>query len=73
MRFTRRLARIINPRREFFDIEPEQAIALELMALEDMTPALQEANQVDVEARAGADKLKRSRRPPLNFGDGYSS
>ena len=59
----------INPRREFFDIEPEQAIALlELMALEDMTPALrEEANQVDVEAKAGADKLKRSRRPSLNY------
>lgn len=59
----------INPRREFFDIEPEQAIALlELMALEDMTPALQEeANQVDVEAKAGAEKLKRSRRPPINY------
>ena len=59
----------INPRREFFDIHPEQAIALlELMASEDMTPTLQqEANQVDVEAKAGAEKLKRSRRPPLNY------
>ena len=59
----------INSRREFFDIEPEQAIALlELMALEDMTPAMQEeANQVDVEAKSGAEKLKRSRRPPINY------
>ena len=59
----------INPRREFFDIQPDQAIALlELMATEDMTPELQvEAEQVDVEAKAGAEKLKRSRRPPLNY------
>ncbi len=54
----------INPRREFFDIEPEQAIALlELMAVENLTPELRaEAEQVDVEAKAAADKLKRSRR-----------
>ena len=48
----------INPRREFFDIEPEQAIALlELMAVENLTPELRtEAEQVDVEATAAADK-----------------
>ncbi len=61
----------INPRREFFDIEPEQAIALlELMAVENLTPELRaEAEQVDVEAKAAADKLKRSRRSPLNYLD----
>ncbi len=38
----------INPKREFFRIEPEQAKAiLELSALEDVTPSVQEA--VDVE------------------------
>ena len=59
----------VNPRREFFDIAPEQAIALlELMAVEDVTPALQEeADKVDVEAKASAEKLKRSRRPPINY------
>jgi len=59
----------INLRREFFDIQPDQAIALlELMATEDMTPEIKkEAEQVDVEAKAGAEKLKRSRRPPLNY------
>jgi len=59
----------VNPRREFFSIEPEQAIGLlDLMKLEDMTPAMQaEAEQVDVEARASAEKIKRSRRPSLNF------
>ena len=61
----------VNPRREFFDIEPEQAIALlELMAIENLTPEFRaEAEQVDVEAKAAADKLKRSRRPPLNYLD----
>ena len=59
----------VNPRREFFGIEPEQAIGLlDLMKLEDMTPAMQqEAGRVDVEAKASAEKIKRSRRPSLNF------
>jgi len=59
----------VNPRREFFAIEPEQAIALlELMAREDVTPAIQEeASKVDVEAKASADRFKRSRRPSLNY------
>ena len=58
----------LNPRREFFQIEPEQAIALlELMADEDVTPALQrEADAVDVEAKDASNKLK-ARRPNLNF------
>lgn len=59
----------VNPRREFFEIEPEQAIGLlDLMKLEDMTPAIQaEAEQVDVQAKASAEKLKRSRRQSLNY------
>lgn len=59
----------VNPRREFFSIEPEQAIGLlDLMKLEDMTPAMQaEAEKVDIEAKASAEKLKRSRRPSLNY------
>ena len=58
----------LNPKREFFQIEPEQAIALlELMISEDVTPTLQaEANKVDAEAKAGADKLK-AQRPVQNF------
>lgn len=61
----------INPKREFFDIAPEQAIALlELMAAEDVTPAMQaEADQVDAEAKPSAERLKRSRRPALNYLD----
>ena len=59
----------VNPRREFFSIEPEQAIGLlDLMKLEDMTPAMQaEADNVDIEAKASSEKLKRSRRPSLNY------
>lgn len=58
----------LNPKREFFQIEPEQAIALlELMTSEDVTPTLQEeASNVDAEARAGSEKLK-ARRPVQNF------
>lgn len=59
----------VNPRREFFSIDPEQAIGLlDLMKLEDVTPAMQaEAEKVDIEAKASAEKLKRSRRPSLNY------
>lgn len=58
----------INPKREFFQIEPEQAIALlELMITEDVTPTLQkEADSVDLEARDASKKLK-ARRPVQNF------
>ena len=44
----------INPKREFFEIEPEQAIALlELMVVEDVTPQLQqEADSVDSESKS---------------------
>ena len=48
----------VNPRREFFSIDPEQAIGL----LDLMSP-----EKVDVEAKASAEKLKRSRRPSLNY------
>ena len=58
----------LNPKREFFQIEPEQAISLlELMITEDVTPTLQaEAEKVDAAAKAGSDRLK-ARRPNQNF------
>ena len=58
----------VNPKREFFTIEAEQAIALlELMALENVTPNLQEeADSIDTGAKDAAKKLK-SRLPNLNF------
>ena len=61
----------INPRREFFEIEPEQAIGLlELLAVSDVTPQVQEeAASVDKGANAAAEKFKRARRPSLNYLD----
>lgn len=58
----------INPSREFFQIEPEQAIALlELMVTEDVTPQLQaEADSVDIGAEDGVKRLK-ARRPVQNY------
>ena len=60
----------INPRREFFEIESFQAKALLcLVALENVTPDIQEeAGRIDVESRSGAKKLK-SRGPNLNFSE----
>ena len=60
----------LNPKREFFEIEPEQAIALlELMASEDVTPALQqEADSVDTEAKDASRRLK-AKRPNFNFAE----
>jgi hypothetical protein len=58
----------INTKREFFQIEPEQAITLlELMTDEDVTPQLQkEAESVDIESKDASKKLK-ARRPVQNF------
>ena len=58
----------INPKREFFHIEAEQAIAmLELMTTKDVTPAMQkEADEVDIESKEASRKLK-ARRPSYNF------
>jgi hypothetical protein len=58
----------INLKREFFQIEPDQAIALlRLMTLEDVTPYIrEEADKVDVESKEASIKLS-SRRPNLNF------
>jgi hypothetical protein len=59
----------VNPKREFFSIEPEQAIALlRLMEIEDVTPQVQrEADSVDVDAKPSAERLKRARRPVMNY------
>ena len=59
----------VNPKREFFNINPEQAIAvLSLMAIEDVTPSVQEkAKTIDIEATASAEKFKKRRRPTINY------
>ena len=48
----------VNPKREFFQIEPEQAITLlQLMITEDVTPTLQrEADSVDPETKSSSDR-----------------
>lgn len=58
----------INSRREFFKIEPEQAIALlEIMVVENVTPEIQkEADRIDA-GSIGAAKQLKSRRPVQNF------
>ena len=59
----------VNPKREFFNINPEQAIAvLSLMAIEDVTPSVQEkAKTIDIETTASAEKFKKKRRPTINY------
>ena len=61
----------INQRREFFKIEPDQAIQLlRLVTLEDVTPSVQAAAEnVDQEARASAEIFKSSRRKSMRFSD----
>lgn len=58
----------INPNREFFRIEPDQAIAiLKLLNIEDETPEVaSEPSGIDPASRAAAEQQRR-RRPPLNF------
>ncbi len=58
----------INPRREFFAIEPEQAIAiLRLLNVEDVTDEVKsETDGISSQDREAATRL-RSRRPSLNF------
>jgi len=59
----------LNPKREFFEIEPSQAIAIiKLMEIEDVTPMVRlEREQVDsVDIEAG-EEYSRKKRPRFNF------
>jgi T5orf172 domain len=58
----------INPKREFFRIEPEQAIAiLRLLHTEDKTAEIAAQNaEIDAESVQAAESL-RARRPNFNF------
>ena len=60
----------VNSRREFFNIDPEQAMGLlGLLALEDVTPQVQEiASRVDPESRVSSERFKR-RKPSMKFSD----
>lgn len=58
----------INPRREFFQMDPEQAIAiLRLLHVEEATTEVEsQPSPVDEESKTAGERLK-SRRPNLNF------
>ncbi len=59
----------LNPKREFFQIHPDQATALlRLLASEDATPQVsrEAEREVDPASREARDEARR-RRPPLNF------
>ena len=61
----------VNPRREFFEIDPDQAIAiLRLFAKKDVTPAITaEINKSVSTAEKEASENYKKRRPPLNFAE----
>jgi hypothetical protein len=61
----------VNPRREFFEIDPDQAIAiLRLFAKKDVTPAITaEINKSVSTAEKEATENYKKRRPPLNFAE----
>jgi hypothetical protein len=59
----------VNPRREFFKIEKDQAIAiLKLLALDDVSPSIREQQDSDTEVtKIERDSSKKLRRPPMNY------
>lgn len=58
----------VNPRREFFEIEVEQArAALELAEGKDVTPEVNRDNESIPEVELSSSERLRSRRPNLNF------
>lgn len=62
----------VNPKREFFSIEPERVIAiLSLLAVSDATPQVERelSSALDSDDRQSRETLKRSKRPRMNFSD----
>jgi len=60
----------INPRREFFEIEPEQAIAVlrVINNVEDVTDLFKnDDGDIKQQEKNAADRLRIKRRPNLNF------
>ena len=60
----------VNPKREFFKIEPERVIAvLKLLAVEDVTPSVEKeiSGSLDDSDKESLADLKKSRRPKMNF------
>lgn len=62
----------VNPKREFFSIEPERVIAiLQLLAVTDVTPQVERelSAGLDSDDRESRETLKRSKRPRMNFAE----
>lgn len=61
----------VNPKREFFEIEANQAIAIiKLMEVEDVTPKVaREREEVDEVDRDAGEAYARKKRPRFNFGE----
>lgn len=62
----------LNPNREFFEIDPEQAIAiLKLLRFDDITLQFEQQMEAELEAidKQSAQTYKRRQRPPMNFHD----
>ena len=60
----------VNPRREFFKIDPEQAVViLRIIGSEDVTPAVNETNNTISEIERATSEGLRKRRPNLNFSE----
>lgn len=61
----------INPKREFFEIDAGQAIAIiKLMEVEDVTPKVaSEKEEVDVVDREAGEAYAKKKRPRFNFGE----
>lgn len=60
----------LNPNREFFEIDPEQAIAiLKLLRIDDITTQFEQQMEAEVEAtdKQSAQNFKRRQRPRMNF------
>lgn len=60
----------LNPNREFFEIDPEQAIAiLKLLRVDDITTQFEQQMEAEVEAtdKQSAQNFKRRQRPRMNF------
>jgi uncharacterized protein YfbU (UPF0304 family) len=61
----------VNPRREFFEIEAAQAIAIiKLMEIEDVTPKVaREKEEVDEVDREAGEEYARKKRPRFSFSE----
>jgi hypothetical protein len=59
----------VNPRREFFSVDPEQPVAmLQVFPGNDVTPSVNDSLETDLtqSERASANRIRRQ-RPPMNF------